>query len=335
MAENDFEEEYLPQEDDAPLRDRKSNSKALKTLGVDASARKQAKMLGLDPEEYNRALIEASERGAAPLAGGTSIEIPDEQILAQLNARRLTRSISSSGEVYRSRTRRTREPTAAPSSDNVQGDGSEVGDYGDSDSVPSFDCNSDNEPLSDGAARLARRGARGRRVEEELDDDDGFDLDRRRWRSPSARGLIDDGHEDGPLTTSAPNRYFYYYYDGESRQTRRRRASFDSEQTPMIDKRANRKALSILGVNPSEEKVMSILGLEGPEALEMAVNDSLSAEPPSHLPAGRTILPKALATLGLPAPPSKADLILGRHEAQYEREMMEFMLEYQRQSPFI
>lgn len=335
MAENDFDEEYLAKEDQGPLRDRKNNSKALKTLGIDASAAKQAKMLGLDDSSYHRALKEASERGSEPLAGGHSIEIPDEQIIAQLSARQASRPSYSSPDLHHSRTHPRRDPNVASSSDNVQGDGNEGLDHCDSDSVPSYDCSSDNEPYSDGDARLPRRGHRGRRLDSDLDEEDRYDLDRRRWRSPSARGLIDADHADGPLSTHAPNRYFYYYYDGERRQTRRRRASFDSEQTPMIDKRANRKALSVLGINPSEEKVINILGLEGPEALETAVADSLSSEPPSQLPSGRSFGPKALATLGLPPPPSKADIILGRNEAQYERELMEFMLEYQRQSPFI
>jgi hypothetical protein len=336
MDDNDFDGEHLANEDDTPLRDRKSNSKALKTLGVDTSARKQAKMLGLDNLEYHKALKEACDSIDEPLAGGHSIEIPDEQIIAQLHARRKRRSSSCSPDSRNGRHRQRRPTPAASSSDNVTGDGSESGEYRESDSIPSYDYNSDNEPQSDGAARVGRRSVRSRELEADHDEEEGgFDLERRRWRSPSTRGLIDTEHEDGPLSTSAPNRYFYYYYDGQRRQPRRRRASFDCEQTPMIDKRANRKALSVLGINPSEEKVMDLLGIEGPEALDAAVLSALNPELPTELPQGRVLQPKALATLGLPAPPSKADLILGRYEAIYERELMDFMLAYQLQSPFI
>jgi len=336
MAEEHLDAEPLAVEDDAPLRDRKSNSKALRTLGLDTSAVKQRKMLGLDEEEHNKALQEAAERLGEPLVGGHSIVIPDEQIEAQLHARRRRRASSyHPSSPHSSRHTRRNQPSAS-SSDNVGEDRHDDDDPKDSDSIPSHDYSSDNEPFSDGAARFGRRSVRSGELEDQLAEfEDHFDLDRRRWRSPSARGLIDADHEEGPLSTSAPHRYFYYYYDGQRRQPRRRRASFAGEHTPMIDRRANRKALTILGINPSEEKVMDILGLEQAEDLESAVAAALAPAPAPDLPQGRPLQPKALSTLGVPPPPSKADVLLGRIESSYEQLLLDSATEFQLHTPFI
>lgn len=328
-----MEAEHLDSEMDAPLRNRKVNSKAFKTLGVDTSAEKQRKMLGLDDDAYHKALKEAAESIDEPLAGGHSIEIPDEQIEAQLEARRgRGRSSSSASASYASRRSHHRGHTASSSSDNVTNDLENLSEVRDSDSVPSQDNGSDNEPYSDGAARAGRHGARSRDLDEESQE---ANWDRKRWRSPSARGLIDEHHEDGPVSTSAPNRYFYYYYDGDRKQPRRRRASF-GESTPMMDKRANRKALSILGINPSEEKVMDLLGINESEELQTAVADSLSApdSPVEDLPPGRNVLPKALSTLGIPQPPTKADILLGRFDCA-DHDLIEQMVRFHLDTPFL
>lgn len=334
MADNRAEGENFASELDAPLRNRKRNSKAFKTLGVDTSAEKQRKMLGLDDEAYHKALREAADSIDEPLAGGHSIEIPDEQIEAQLEARRgRGRSSSCAPSSSHSRRHQYGDQAASSSSDNVTNDVNELVDARDSDSVPSQDNGSDNEPFSDGAARVGRQGARSRDLDEESQD---ANWDRKRWRSPSARGLIDADHEDGPVSTSAPNRYFYYYYDGDRKQPRRRRASF-GESTPMMDKRANRKALTILGINPSEEKVMDLLGINEPDELQTAVADSLSApeSPTQELPPGRPVQPKALSTLGLPRQPTKADVLLGRFDSSADPILIDRMVSFHLDTPFL
>lgn len=333
MAENAAEGENWTAEMDAPLRNRKSNSKAFKTLGVDTSAEKQRKVLGLDDDGYHKALREAADSIDEPLAGGHSIEIPDEQIEAQLEARRGRARSSSFTSGSRAHGRRHhRGHTASSSSDNVTNEIEEFGGSRDSDSVPSQDNGSDNEPLSDGAARAGRHGERSRDLDEESQE---ANWDRKRWRSPSARGLVDENHEEGPVSTSAPHRYFYYYYDGDRKQPRRRRASF-GESTPMIDKRANRKALTILGIDPSEEKAMDLLGISESDEFQNAVADSLSSDSPpaQELPPGRVVQPKALSTLGLPKQPTKADHILGRLGCSDE-DMIEKMVNLHLDTPFL
>lgn len=335
MADVDFVEQS-PEFDDAALRDRRANSKALKTLGVDSSARKQRQMLGLDSGEYDRARKEASESTGEPLAGGHSISIPPEQIRAQLRARRRRRS-SSSPDPRKQRNRLQREPQASSSNGVGEHDEEEIVSQDDSDSIPPSDYDSLEQPQSDDAARRGLPINRSQEFSEEEEEDEFADTlgsSRRRWRTPQSTGLVDDDG-DTPLSTSAPNRYFYYYFDGKRQQPRRRRASFDSEFTPMIDKRANRKALSILGINPSEEKVMDILGIEQPEDLQSAVNSALTPDPPQDLPPGRPLQAKALSTLGITPPPTKADVLLGRFESHTEGALEEEIYDFQIQASMI
>jgi hypothetical protein len=334
MAEVEFDEQG-PDTEDAALRDRRTNSKALKTLGFDASVRKQRQMLGLDSGEYDRARKEAAESTGEPLAGGHSIPIPPDQIRAQMRARRRRRS-SSSPDPRKQRDRLVKEPQATSSNQHVDSGDQEIAQNDESDSFPSYDYNSQDEPHSDDAARRGPPRNRMQDLSEGEDDEiaDTVGSSRRRWHSPHSGALVDD-EGDAPLSTSAPNRYFYYYFDGERQQPRRRRASFDSEATPMMDKRANRKALSILGINPSEEKVMDILGIDQREDLQSAVNAALTPESAQDLPPGRPLQAKALSTLGLAPPPTKADVLLGRYESSSDRALMNEIHDFQMQAGFI
>lgn len=318
--------------EDVALHNRKSSAKAFKTLGVDTSAEKQRKMLGLDDASYHKALKEAAESIDEPLAGGHSIEIPDEQIEAQLAARRTrirSQSHSSDSRPYLEHYHASH--MGASSSDYPGHDSEHSSSILESGSIDSEGNGSGNARHSAGAARNGRRTTGSRELEE---DSEEASWDKKRWRSPSARGLIDADHEDGPLSTSAPHRYFYYYYDGTRKHPRRRRASF-GEPTPMIDKRANRKALYLLGIDPSEEKVMDILGINGTEELQNAVADAQAAEAPKQeLPRGRPVQPKALVTLGIPQQFSKVDLLLGRFDAP-NREMIDVALSFHLDMPFL
>lgn len=345
LAENEINQDNTVTETIA--RDRRGNSKALKTLGVDSSAEKQRRMLGIDGEEYERARTEVSEL-SAPLAGGHSIEIPLEQLRAQVMRRRVRRV---DRESHSERDYLT--PSSTSNGDNVlledSTQGNRRGNFVVSDSLPRLDHLSDNEPRTGDEAILDV-------FDNQLDDDNdwfddeeaGYDgFGRIRLRRDLPRDILErelnqniEGEE--PLQLSAPNRYFYYYYDGERDQPRRRRCGVSNDHTPMMDKRANKKAFTVLGINPSEEKLMEVLGLEERQQLDEAVSEAsspLSSDDLAVLPSpplsSRHLQNKAFSTLGLTPLPSKTDFILGRFDENFDRPFLDSLSDLHLQAAFI
>lgn len=313
--------EPLPDSQDDPelTRNKLGNAKAFKTLGLDSSSKKKQKMLGLTNEQLLDAMKQVSEmeaeHGISP-----NVQIPEEQ-LEQYRRRSLERVKNSKRSRSSSPTMRTRPRVVIQKLIKPDSELDESMEENQIENDPNNGVNIQIEgPYSDSLYQETEF-----LLEDELEEEEEMDTQHASVNNELSNdysGLDLEVH----LQKSIPNQYFYYYWDGKRQQPRRRRASFGGEKTPMMNKRTHKKAFTILGIDPSKEKMMDLLGIEESHQLEDAINQArtppeltnIDEHPSSE---GRNIQPKALTTLGFPLPPSKAHNLLGMVDLSKEESL--------------